>query len=272
MRFLSFLCVMLAGLPALTSSGAERQHVKASFLAEVKSAKPGASFDVGVLLRIDPQWHIYWENPGESGSPTRVVIGAPVGVIVDAARYPLPESFTQPGDIKGFGYEDEVMLVARVTVPKDWPKGKTLELRADASWLNCKDVCLPGKAKLELSVPVGDAHEGDNTDVFTKWKERLPSPPDAAPFKLEGIASELKLSWSEEVKDVEVLPIPPDGVEVPTITVDQAGKITHIKPVLRRLGGEKKPDAALGLLVTYHDAGGQRRGVRLSIPLKKAGD
>ena len=47
---------------------AAQQHVKASILADVKTVTPGESFDVGVLFRIDPDWHIYWEN---QASPAR---------------------------------------------------------------------------------------------------------------------------------------------------------------------------------------------------------
>lgn len=249
---------------------AAQQHVKASLLADVKTVKPGESFEVGVLLRIDPDWHIYWENPGESGSPTRAAIAAPAGVKIDAVRYPLPTSFTQPGDIKGYGYEDEVMLVARVTVPNNWTTGKAIDLKADVSWLNCKDLCLPGNAKLELSVMVGNARDSDNAEEFAKWKARLPIDAKEAEgvVKFSGSVSEIALAWQKPVKAVEVLPIPPDEVEVASMDVKQADKETHIKPVLRLLGGEKKAGAALGLLVTYDDEAGERHGVRMSLPLK----
>jgi thiol:disulfide interchange protein DsbD len=262
--------VLLALLPHFATA-AQRQHVQASLLADVKTVKPGESFDVGVLLKIDPDWHIYWENPGESGAPTRAVIIAPQGVAVDAVRYPLPTSFTQPGDIKGYGYENEVMLIARVTVPKDWKPGNSIDLSADVSWLNCKDICLPGNAKPQLSITFGATRTADNVEEFAKWKEQLPAGAKEAEaiVKITGSASDLMLAWQKPVKEVEVLPVPPDEVEVASIAVHQEDKLTHIKPVLRLLGGEKKPGAALGLLVTYHDQAGQRHGVRLSVPLKK---
>jgi DsbC/DsbD-like thiol-disulfide interchange protein len=265
-----WISLLLAALPALTLA-AERPHAKARFLADAQTIKPGESFNVAVRFDIDPRWHIYWENPGDSGSPTRVVITAPTGVTIGPMQYPLPTTFDQPGDIKGYGYEDEVMLIARVTVPKDWPAGKSIDLTADTSWLSCKDVCLQGKAKLDLSIAVADKREADNTELFTKWRALLPiSAADASSIvATDGSATDLTLIWKQPVKEVEVLPIPPDGIEVATLTIDHADKTTHIKPVLRLLGGEKKPGAALPLLVTYNDADGQRHGIRLSIPLKK---
>jgi thiol:disulfide interchange protein DsbD len=247
--------------------------VHASFLADVKTVKPGDVFDVGIFLQIDPDWHIYWENPGDSGSPTRATITAPPGVAVESMRYPLPEEFTQPGDIKGYGYTDEVMLIARVNVPPDWPRGKPIQLTAQVSWLNCKDVCIPGKAVLELTVETGDQNENANSSLFAKWHPRLPLrvKDRTVPLTVDGPVNDLKVRWNAPVKDVKVFPVPPEGVDVVSLDVSHADTTTTIKPVLRPLGGEKKPGAALGLLITYEAENGQRRGVRLSIPLQSGG-
>jgi DsbC/DsbD-like thiol-disulfide interchange protein len=269
MKYLPLIGLVVALFPTFTRA-APRQHVRASLLAEVKTVKPGETFDVGVLLEIDPEWHIYWENPGESGSPTVAKISGPAGVTVGAVRYPLPMAFTQPGGIKGLGYEDQVMLIARVIVPKDWPVGKDIDLSADVSWLNCKDICLPGRAKVNASVAVGAKREVDNTQEFATWKPRLPlEGDDAAVVKISGGVNDFTLAWQQPVKGIEVMPVPPDGVEVASMAVDNGDKVTHIKPVLRLLGGEKKAGAALGLLVTYHDEAGQRHGVRVSRGLGK---
>jgi len=245
--------------------------VRASFLADVKAVKPGQSFDVGVLLHVDAGWHVYWENPGEAGAPTRARLAAPPGVKVSDLQYPLPQEFNQAGDIKGYGYEGELLLVARVTTPRDWPKGKPLVLTAQASWLSCsKDVCLPGKANLDVSVGVGDEPENANSELFAHWQPKLPLRVEdrTVPFMVTGPVADLNLRWQAIVGDVKAYPVPPDGVEVPRLAVDHAGQLTHIKPTLRLLGGEKQPGAVLGLLVTFTDDRGQHRGVRLSIPLR----
>jgi hypothetical protein len=244
--------------------------VRASFLADVKAVKPGQSFDVGVRFQLEAGWHVYWENPGEAGLPTRVKIGAPEGVTVSAIQYPLPEAFAQAGDVKGFGYEGEVLLVARVTVPRDWPEAKAIALTAQASWLSCsQDVCLPGKAALDLSVAVGNAPANANSELFALWHPRLPLrfEDGTVPFMVDGPVDDLNVRWRTIVTDVKVWPVPPDGVDVVSVAVDHADRMTHVRPRLRRLGGEKRPGASLGLLVTFTDDRGQRRGVRLGIPL-----
>jgi DsbC/DsbD-like thiol-disulfide interchange protein len=235
--------------------------------------KPGQSFEVGVLLQVEAGWHVYWENPGEAGAPTRVKIAAPAGVRASEVRYPLPQAFSQSGDIKGYGYEGEVLLVARVTAPRDWPTGKPIVLTAQASWLSCsKEVCLPGKASFELAVGVGDEPENANSELFARWHPRLPLRVEdgTVPFMVDGPVENLNVRWQTIVTDVKAWPVPPDGVDVVGVAVDHADRVTHVRPRLRLLGGEKRPGAALGLLLTYMDDRGQRRGVRLSIPLRPA--
>jgi DsbC/DsbD-like thiol-disulfide interchange protein len=266
--------LVVVGVIARGAAGEEKPPpVRASFVADVKTIKPGRVFDVGVLLRIEPGWHVYWENPGDAGAPTRVALTAPPGVAVSALRYPLPQEFTQPGDIKGYGYEGEVMVVAQVSVPRDWPRGKAIALIADVSWLSCKDVCLPGKARLELSVRVGDEGENANSELFATWHARLPLRVEdgTVPFLVDGPVDDLNLRWVRGVTDVRVLPVPPGGVDVVSVAVDHQDRHTRVRPALRVLGGEKKPGAALGLLVTFTDDRGQRRGVRLNIPIRAPG-
>ena len=105
----------------------------------------GAPFKVGVLFRIAPEWHIYWKYPGDAGLATEVKFELPKGFVAGELRWPLPQSFLQPGDVTGYGYSDEVMLTAEVTPPKDLPVGEEFAIRAKASWLSCRDICRPGR-------------------------------------------------------------------------------------------------------------------------------
>ena len=243
--------------------------VRASLIADVKAAAPGQTFHIGLLLRMKAEWHVYWENPGESGSPTRLRITAPAGVSVGAVEYPVPKIFKQPGDVVGYGYEGEVMLIAPVTLAKDWPMDRPVEIKADASWLCCKDVCLPGKAKLELTIPVAKEAEPDNRSEFMVWSAKLPiSDGNQMPFKTEGTAESLKLTWNAPVKEVRVLTVAPDGAEVAGTDVKHEGNTTAINNKLRFLERDKARGAPLGMLVIYEDVSGQQRGARFSIALR----
>lgn len=122
---------------------------------------------IGVEYTIQPGWHIYWENPGESGIPTEVNLALPEGMTAEATRYPGPHSFLMPGDLINYGYEGQTTLLVPVTV-SDAPSGT---VTASTRWLVCRDEqCVPGRATLTLDLPAAEP-----LDV-TAAQSHLPAP------------------------------------------------------------------------------------------------
>ena len=108
---------------------------------------------IGVQYTIKPGWHIYWENPGESGIPTEITLELPQGMTAETTRYPGPHSFMMPGDLINYGYEGQTTLLVPVTVT-DAPSGT---VTAKTRWLVCRDEqCVPGRATLTLELPTAD--------------------------------------------------------------------------------------------------------------------
>src|SRR5262245_5851716 len=104
---------------AATRSGlaASTQPVEAKAVVSAAHVQAGTPFDVGVLLRMQPGWHVYWLNPGDAGLPTTVRWTAPEGFSVGPLRWPVPRRFEQPGRGVGYGYAATVLLRARVAPP-----------------------------------------------------------------------------------------------------------------------------------------------------------
>jgi len=126
--------------------------VKATLIAEHGTAKPGTTVQAGLLLEMDPGWHVYWRNPGDAGMPPSITWTLPKGVKAAPMRWPAPHRIAMGGIIT-FGYSDAVLLPVAITLPEDFD-GKTLVLKAKAEWLACKDVCVDGGAVLELALAV----------------------------------------------------------------------------------------------------------------------
>src|SRR5437899_1892543 len=91
--------------------------VKAQLLADVSSVKLGEPFAVGVMLRMAPGYHVYWINPGDSGQATSVTLNASPVSKIESIRFPTPYRIELPGGLVNYGYENEVMLLAKVTPP-----------------------------------------------------------------------------------------------------------------------------------------------------------
>ena len=83
--------------PTLTDRGAsalddDRPMVQARLVFDRQNTQPGQVFRVGVLLSIEPGWHVYWLNPGFSGFPTEVQWSSTQATF-GPTRYPAPTTF-----------------------------------------------------------------------------------------------------------------------------------------------------------------------------------
>ena len=118
--------------------------------------QPGKPVAVALILSMDPGWHVYWKNPGDSGLPTTLDWDLPPGFSAGPIQWPVPERFVSEGLVT-YGYTGQVLLVTEVTPPEGLPAGTTQKLRARAGWLACRVECTPGRAALELALPVASA-------------------------------------------------------------------------------------------------------------------
>lgn len=278
MRTAAFLIPLLAVSTLVVAAPGKKELVKAESLASVSAVKPGESFKIGVRFKIEPQWHIYWINPGESGEATQVEWVFPEGYKVGPLEYPVPVTFPQPGDIKGYGYLDEVMLMTTVTPPADAKPGTDVPFSAKVKWLVCHDVCIPGKANFDGKLTVAASATPANEQVFKTWNERLPTWDFAKvkdvvtgtkwsqPKGSEGPV-ELVVNWAgEPPAKVEWFVGTPSDVmlkEEDAVTDGSQSKFTFT-PVPVPEETVKVP-----VVVAYTDGAGKRQGLEFSFKLGK---
>ena len=91
-------------------------HSDVELVSERTAVAIGGTATVAVRLTLDPRWHTYWSNPGDAGLPLRVKWSLPDGVTVSALQFPTPKLTPQP-PLMSYGYENEVFVLADVTVP-----------------------------------------------------------------------------------------------------------------------------------------------------------
>src|SRR6266513_665480 len=128
MRRVSLFVIALCALCALAATRLDAapmvktEHVEAELVADKSAAKPGTPALIGLKLRMEPHWHTYWKNPGDSGLPTRVRWRLPPGWKAGELQWPYPQPLPV-GPLMNFGYEDEVVLLAEVTPPANAAPG-----------------------------------------------------------------------------------------------------------------------------------------------------
>ena len=143
--------LVAAGMAGGSAAAAASERVRAGLVAETATASPGGSFWVALRLEIAEGWHTYWRNPGDSGEPTRIDWRLPEGVSASDIHWPAPEAIPY-GPLVNFGYHGTAWHLVRITVPEDWPDDRPLTLGAEATWLVCKDICIPEGADLSLEL------------------------------------------------------------------------------------------------------------------------
>src|SRR5208337_4677480 len=57
-------CAMLAFVGRSNAQLPAQPHLKVELISEQSSSPPGQPLWVGLLFRLEPGWHIYWQNPG----------------------------------------------------------------------------------------------------------------------------------------------------------------------------------------------------------------
>ncbi len=149
------------------------RHTKVSLLAENDAVQPGRPLTLGIRLQMEPGWHTYWRNPGDSGLPTRVRWTLPAGFEAGEIGWPYPIRFPS-GPLMNYGYAHEVLLPVEIRVPPA-PDGREVHLAARVDWLECQEVCLPGKEEVSLTLPVrANVHPGPDAAAFADARARLP--------------------------------------------------------------------------------------------------
>jgi len=176
------LVFLFAALSAFGQVHQGRQLVEASLLADTTAIVPGEPFQAGLLLKMAPGWHTYWEYSGDAGLPTTIDWKLPPGFVAGPIQWPAPEAKLEPGNIQTYAYSGRVLLITTITPPTDISGNVTLSARAD--WLVCEDICIPGGAEVSLALPVEKSAVPAHAALFEEFRSRLPSeqPP---PYPLE---------------------------------------------------------------------------------------
>ena len=193
----SAILLLAAAAPSPAQLHQGRKLVEASLLADTTAIVPGQPFRLGLHLRMAPGWHTYWENPGDSGLATTFDPQLPEGLTAGPITWPLPKRLVEPGDIQVYAYKGEVLLVRTIT-PADAIDAAEITIPAKSSWLVCEEICIPGKADVQLTLPVAASAAPANADLFAKFTALTPST-DGPPCKITWTPT--PTGWSLGLRD-----------------------------------------------------------------------
>jgi len=180
-----------AGMTArAASNSADAPHLRVQLVFPRGNFLAAGHNVAGLYFKLEPGWHIYWQNAGDSGEPPHIQWTLPKGVIATSMRFPAPKRLPL-GPLMDFGYENEVLFPLGFDVSKAAKPGPAT-LKAHVDWLVCREVCIPGKADLEeasnlvVEDPKGTGYYPPDVGIWAEFQHSLPNPlpsPDTAVFQ-----------------------------------------------------------------------------------------
>jgi thiol:disulfide interchange protein/DsbC/DsbD-like thiol-disulfide interchange protein len=166
--FALFAFLSAAALPALAATdSADVAHLHVQFVVPSSTLSPGQAAHAALYFKLESGWHVYWKNAGDSGEPPHIKWTLPDGITASPLQFPAPQRLPL-GPLMDFGYENEVLFPFELKAAANTKPGPAT-LHAKVDWLVCREVCIPGKAEIEVIRPVAE--------TATK---SAPATPDAA--------------------------------------------------------------------------------------------
>lgn len=253
---------LLPAPPVSAQARAQGDHVSVRWLAPDTLAA-GETHTLGFYFEVDPEWHVYWHNAGDSGAAPRfdmMVEGAEAGDV----QWPFPRRLPIE-HLTNFGYEGSVAYLFELTPA---PGAGSVSLSVELEWLVCKVDCIPGFGSLSLTLPVTETSQWPPGDLalVEEFAVRLPADAAGSPWRAETLLA-----------DEHTLKLTLGGAEaVPAIFPEDGALITATAPVVQRQDGrlsllfERAPGSALPATTDFVVSDGERAWRLDAIPIEAA--
>ena len=208
--FFSFLFFLLS-LNTYALSDQKPSDVK--LISSHKVITKNSQIDVGFYITIKKGWSTYWKNPGDISQPMKVS-WSPSSLKISSLRWPRPQRILYK-EWNHFGYKRDVIIMSSVEIPKNNSQ-KSITLKALVTWLACKNICVPFKKEVSLTLPISEKEvlHPHHSKQFTREKRRLPQP---STLQAHLKKNQIFLKSDEEFRFIDFFPIDSFSTEVPKV-------------------------------------------------------
>ena len=163
------------------------------------------------------------------------------------------------GPLANYGYDGETTLLTQITAPANLAAGTQVPITADVTWLVCEKECIPGDARLSLTLPAAASGSAPDikADTGTLFESARATLPQTSPWParmevaqdtltLHAVAKGLK---REAVRSAQFFPFSETLIrhaEPQTLIVTDTGLSLHLPRSALTIG---TPKDARGVLV-----------------------
>lgn len=138
-------------------TGHDSLHAEVMLVAEDRHLVPGQTHWLGLHLRPDPGWHLYWNGRNDSGYAPILRLELPAGLTAGELVWPAPVRHLGEGEILDHVYEEEATLLFPVTIDAQWPAERPAVIQGTAEWLACREACVPESMRVSITLEAGAA-------------------------------------------------------------------------------------------------------------------
>jgi thiol:disulfide interchange protein/DsbC/DsbD-like thiol-disulfide interchange protein len=227
---------VLAFVPAsqawVESESVEQPQVSVSLVSERPYLVAGQNARFALKIIPDEGWHIYWKNPGDTGIASQLSWQLPADFRVGDLEWPVPERIDYQG-ATNFGYHGETWLLSQLAIPPSAKNNDSspteITLKAQAQWLLCKEICIPGTADLQLRLPVYHQPPVNNGQADKSFEQRAKLLPSLIYSAQASYRMSDFLEISVPLEDLPIIDRPPqvflgqadviDNSDTPTVSV-----------------------------------------------------
>lgn len=259
--------VAAAAAQSVQSRQASGPHARVELIAAPGPAGRSGELALALRFRLDPGWHLYWRNPGDSGGPPTARWVLPPGWRAGEFEWPPPERI-QLGPLVNYGHTGEVTLPVRVTGVPARPAPATIS--AEVRWIVCEEICVPGRGTVAITWPLvaGAADHAAWGAAIAAARARTPVawPRDwPAGVRRSADRLDVQLTHPEPRRRPVVFPVDPGIVnDAAPQVVEASGAATLIRLAL---SGEAPPMLARFRAVVVFPEG---RAYELDLPVRSA--
>jgi thiol:disulfide interchange protein len=159
MRMLA-LCLLLLGrlMPATWAAA----HTEVELVNLSPKVEAGQVVRVGLKFKCEPNYHIYWKNVGDAGTPPNINWKENPNIKFGNTFWPGPHLYDQKGVIN-FVYSDETIIIIEAKVSST--AKNQIQLKGLAEWLECNESgCFPQEKQVSLVLHIGDKNKVTEID------------------------------------------------------------------------------------------------------------
>jgi DsbC/DsbD-like thiol-disulfide interchange protein len=139
----------------------------------------------GIDIVLEPGWHTYWRNPGETGVPPAFDFSGSENVAHVEVLYPAPERYDD-GSSVSLVYRDEVVfpLVVEPAEPD-----KPVTLNVEVTFGVCSEVCIPTRASAAVTLSPNAPHDALSEALLKRFRPRVPKAAEPGRFAIESVVA-----------------------------------------------------------------------------------